>query len=79
MPPLLSIEGLDVRYDSPRGAVRAVDGLDLVLEAGETRCGPGTLIVDRGVIHGWRNDGPATAVYASVTLPAKPVGKGRTV
>ena len=36
MPPLLSIEGLDVRYDSPRGDVRAVDGLDLELTAGET-------------------------------------------
>jgi peptide/nickel transport system ATP-binding protein/oligopeptide transport system ATP-binding protein len=36
MPPLLSIEGLDVRYESPRGDVRAVDGLDLALEAGET-------------------------------------------
>ena len=36
MPPLLSIEGLDVRYDGPRGDVRAVDGLDLALEAGET-------------------------------------------
>jgi len=36
MPPLLSIEGLDVRYDSLRGDVRAVDGLGLVLEAGET-------------------------------------------
>ena len=36
MPPLLSIEGLDVRYESPRGDVRAVDGLDLVLEAGTT-------------------------------------------
>ena len=36
VPPLLSIEGLDVRYDSPRGDVRAVDGLDLALEAGET-------------------------------------------
>jgi oligopeptide/dipeptide ABC transporter ATP-binding protein len=36
MPPLLSIEGLDVRYDSPRGDVRAVDGLDLALETGET-------------------------------------------
>jgi oligopeptide/dipeptide ABC transporter ATP-binding protein len=36
MPPLLSIEGLDVRYDSPRGDVRAVDGLDLTLQAGET-------------------------------------------
>jgi peptide/nickel transport system ATP-binding protein/oligopeptide transport system ATP-binding protein len=36
MPPLLSIESLDVRYDSPRGDVRAVDGLDLTLSAGET-------------------------------------------
>jgi oligopeptide/dipeptide ABC transporter ATP-binding protein len=36
MPTLLSIEGLDVRYDSPRGDVRAVDGLDLELAAGET-------------------------------------------
>jgi oligopeptide/dipeptide ABC transporter ATP-binding protein len=36
MPPLLSIEGLDVRYESPHGDVRAVDGLDLALQAGET-------------------------------------------
>ncbi|MGE3690626.1 MAG: cupin domain-containing protein [Novosphingobium sp.] len=53
--------------------------ITLVLEEGETVCGPGTLIVDRGVNHGWRNDGDVPAVYASVTLPAKPVGKGRTV
>jgi mannose-6-phosphate isomerase-like protein (cupin superfamily) len=53
--------------------------ITLVLEASETRCGPGTLIVDRGVIHGWRNDGTVPAVYASVTVPAKPVGKGRTL
>ena len=36
MAPLLSIEGLEVRYDSRRGDVRAVDGLDLAVEAGET-------------------------------------------
>ncbi len=36
MPPLLSIEGLDVRYASPRGDVRAVDGLDLAVAPGET-------------------------------------------
>lgn len=53
--------------------------ITLVLEEGEAVCGPGTLIVDRGVNHGWRNDGSETAVYASVTIPAKPVGKGRTV
>ncbi len=51
----------------------------LELESGEARLGPGDFIVDRGVIHAWRNDGPETAVMASITLPALPVGKGRTV
>jgi peptide/nickel transport system ATP-binding protein len=36
MPPLLAVEGLQVFYDSDRGAVRAVDGLDLVLDRGVT-------------------------------------------
>lgn len=36
MPPLLEIEGLQVRYDGARGEVRAVDGLDLVIEEGRT-------------------------------------------
>jgi len=36
MAPLLSIEDLHVRYDDPRGEVRAVDGLDLTLEEGDT-------------------------------------------
>lgn len=53
--------------------------LVLVLETGEVTLGPGDFIVDRGVIHGWRNDGDETAVYASVTIPARPVGKGKTV
>src|SRR5262245_29392477 len=36
MPPLLSIERLAVRYRGPRGDIRAVDGLDLALDAGTT-------------------------------------------
>jgi mannose-6-phosphate isomerase-like protein (cupin superfamily) len=51
----------------------------LVLETGEMTLRAGDLIVDRGVIHGWRNDGAVPAVYASVTIPALPVGPGRTV
>ena len=39
----------------------------------------GDFIVDRGVIHAWRNDGAVPAVYASVTIPAHPVGQGRTI
>jgi mannose-6-phosphate isomerase-like protein (cupin superfamily) len=51
----------------------------LVLETGEVTLRAGDFIVDRGVIHGWRNDGAEPAVYVSVTLPAHPVGQGRTV
>lgn len=51
----------------------------LVLDSGEVALGPGDFIVDRGVVHGWRNDGAEPAVYVSITIPANPVGKGRTV
>lgn len=51
----------------------------LELEAGEVRMQAGDFIVDRGVIHSWRNPGEETALMAIVTLPAHPVGKGRTV
>jgi mannose-6-phosphate isomerase-like protein (cupin superfamily) len=51
----------------------------LVLEAGETKLSAGQFVVDRGVHHAWRNDGPDDAEYVVITLPAHPVGKGRTV
>ncbi len=51
----------------------------LVLETEEVVLRGGDLIVDRGVIHGWRNDGTQVATMISVTVPAHPVGKGRTV
>jgi mannose-6-phosphate isomerase-like protein (cupin superfamily) len=47
----------------------------LVLETGEVTLRAGDLIVDRGVVHGWRNDGDVSAVFCSVTMPAHPVGK----
>ena len=49
------------------------------LVAEEVVLNPGDLIVDRGVIHAWRNDTDQPATMVSVTLPANPVGKGRTV
>ena len=49
------------------------------LEAEEVILNPGDLVVDRGVIHAWRNDTSESATMVSVTLPAHPVGKGRTV
>lgn len=51
----------------------------LVLEAGEADLGPGDFVVDRGVMHGWRNPHAEPCVAAVVNLPAHPVGKGRTI
>ena len=51
----------------------------LQLEAGEVVLNPGDLVVDRGVAHAWRNDTDQPASMVSVTVPAHPVGKGRTV
>lgn len=72
-----------------RSSTHATDTLDYIvmmegrvvleLETGEVALEAGDTLVDRGVIHAWRNDGPGVARYACVTLPALPVGRGRTV
>ena len=51
----------------------------IVTETGEAVCRPGDIIVDRGILHAWRNDGAETATIAVVNIPAHPVGEGRTV
>lgn len=51
----------------------------IVTETGEAVCGAGDIIVDRGIVHAWRNDTAEIATIAVVNLPAHPVGKGRTV
>jgi len=51
----------------------------LMTETGEVTLKKGDFFVDRGINHAWRNDSEARAVAAVVTVPAKPVGKGKTV
>lgn len=51
----------------------------LMLETGETVLRAGDFLVDRGVQHAMRNDSGRDALMAVVTLPAHPVGRGRTV
>ena len=51
----------------------------LVTEKGEAELGPGDLVVDRGVLHGWRNLSGTPCVAAVVNVPAHPVGAGRTI
>jgi quercetin dioxygenase-like cupin family protein len=51
----------------------------LELETGRATLRPGDFVANRGVMHGWRNDGPETAVLAAMTVPSLPVGGGRTI
>lgn len=53
--------------------------ITFMTETSEVTVGPGGFIVDRGVNHAWRNDGDTPTVTAVVTIPAEPVGEGRTV
>lgn len=51
----------------------------LVLESGEADLSAGDFVIDRGVLHAWRNPHDEPCVAAVVNLPAQPVGKGRTI
>lgn len=79
LPPGLGGEAFMHATDTTDYLVMISGEVVLVLETGEVTLRAGDFIVDRGVIHGWRNDGAVTAVFASITIPAHPVGSGRTV
>jgi len=53
--------------------------ITFTVETEEITLAPGDLLVDRGISHSWRNDGVEDAVYSVITMPALPVGKGRSV
>jgi len=51
----------------------------LELESGAVTLRAGDFLVDRGVMHLWRNERDEPARAMIVMLPAKPVGQGRTL
>lgn len=51
----------------------------LMTETGEVTLRAGDVLVDRGVVHCWRNDSGQPARAAITLLPARPLGKGATV
>jgi quercetin dioxygenase-like cupin family protein len=53
--------------------------IEFSTETGTVELGTGDLLVDRGVVHGWRAIGDEPAMTAVVMIPAKPVGKGGTL
>jgi quercetin dioxygenase-like cupin family protein len=51
----------------------------VVMEEDEVLLQAGDVLVQRGVMHDWRCDGPEPARVAVVTVPSQPVGAGRSL
>lgn len=76
----------DLPAGGPPIAMHATDTLDyavvvsgeisLITETGETKVRPGDVVVDRGVLHTWRNDGPEPCRMVFVFVKADPVRAG---
>jgi len=49
-----------------------------ITQTGETVLRAGDVLVDRGIMHAWRNDGTEPCRIVNVLCPALPVGKGAT-
>ena len=77
--------------DLPPGAVspmHVTDTIDFVVvisgsvtfvtETGEKLLRAGDVVVDRGIVHAWRNDGEEPCRLVSVLCPAYPIGRGAT-
>ena len=50
-----------------------------ITETGETLLRAGDVLVDRGIVHAWRNDSDQPCRMLIVLCPSHPVGKGATV
>jgi len=53
--------------------------ITFITETSETLLCAGNVLVDRGVMHAWRNDGDQNCRIVNVLCPATPVGRGATV
>lgn len=72
-----------------KSPVHATDTIDYVVvvsgevvfatETGETVLKAGDVVVDRGIVHAWRNDSKMPARIVSVLCPSLPVGNGATM
>lgn len=65
-------EGTDMHATNTTDFLVVLAGkVTLVTETGETVLGPGDALVDRGVVHAWRNDGDETCRIAGALVAAR--------
>ncbi len=72
--------------DAPMHATDTIDYVVVVsgeivfiTETGETLLRAGDVLVDRGIMHGWRNDSDKPCRIMFAFSPAHPAGKGVTI
>ena len=53
--------------------------IGFVTETSQVRLYTGDTLVNRGVMHGWHNDGRETCRIITVVCQADPIGKGATI
>jgi quercetin dioxygenase-like cupin family protein len=59
--------------------VIAAGEIEFVTETGTIRLRAGDTLVNRGIVHGWRNDSDTTCRIITTVCEARPVGKGGTL
>lgn len=66
--------------EAPMHATSTIDYVTMIsgsitfgVETGEVTLHPGDVLVDRGIVHSWRNVGTVDAVYTVTAMPAVPV------
>jgi quercetin dioxygenase-like cupin family protein len=88
--PAIGTSFVFVDFDPGRDTImHATDTIDYIVvvageitfitQTGETLLRAGDVIVDRGIVHAWRNHSDATCRIMNVLCAALPVGKGATV
>jgi hypothetical protein len=72
--------GSAMHYNDTTDYVVVVSGeIVFVTETGATLLRAGDVLVDRGIMHGWRNDSDKPCRIMIVFCPALPIGNGATI
>lgn len=79
-PPENTLFGMGMHATDTIDYIVVISGeVTLVTETGETLLRAGDVAVDRGIVHGWRNDSGKPTRMGIAFVTAQPVGAGATI